>query len=64
MCTWPSMSPGTAVRPLRSMTLVFVPAASARPPTDTKRPFLIDTVLTTVLAAFIVWMRPFVRTSV
>ena len=64
MWTWPSMSPGTAVRPLRSITACIGSAAGALPPTETTRPFRIDTVLVTVLAAFIVWMRPLVSTRV
>ena len=64
MCTWPSMRPGTTVRPLRSMTRVLAARAGGVSPTATNRPFLIDTVLAMVFRASIVWIRPLVRTSV
>jgi hypothetical protein len=59
-----STSPGTAVRPLRSITVVSCPEPGARPPTATNRPLRIVTVLAIVLRSSIVWIRPFVSTSV
>ena len=51
MWMWPSMSPGTTVRPRRSMTRVFGVRAGAELPALAIRPLRIATALTTVLRA-------------
>src|SRR5512142_3124 len=58
-----STSPGTTVRPPRSMTRMPGPAAGAAF-TETNRPLRIVTDVAIVLAASIVWIRPLVSTSI
>ena len=57
------MMPGTTVRPFRSMIRTPGPGTGAPVPTATKRPFLIDTIVATVLLRSIVWIRPLTKTS-
>src|SRR5580698_3741588 len=59
-----STNPGTAVRPCRSIIRTEGPALGGLPPTLTKRPFRIDTVLATVSRASRVWILPLTSANV
>src|SRR5580698_8742835 len=59
-----STNPGTAVRPCRSIIRTDGPALGGLPPTLTKRPFRIDTVLATVSRACKVWILPLTSANV
>src|SRR6185503_11125313 len=63
MWLWLSMMPGTTVRPFRSMIRAPDAPGGALLPTATKRPFLVDTIVATVLLRSIVWIRPLMKTS-